>query len=353
MANIQKALVVPAKGTDFVVDAAFPIPVPGNDQLLVKTKAVALNPVDYFMQKTGMFVETYPAVLGLDIAGEVVKVGEGEVASKFKAGDRVIFPGGLGISEKNGFQQYAVADAKFSAIVPPNVSYDEAATIPLGLFTAYYGLYEAVPKGLGLTSFAGPDGVQAYTGQAIFIPGGSSSVGTGAIQLAKLSGFKFIITTASLKHTDFLKSIGATHVLDRSITVDELRAALKEIEGLPEIKYAYDAIGDLDTSFRLALEAVVPKGNVVTVNPRLVYDSPDKDGKVTSKFMTERSSPSGEAHMRNLWGDLTRLLETGALKGSRPEILPGGLAGIPAGLDRLAKQEVSGVKLVARPEETL
>ena len=82
----QKALLLDAKFGKFVVDT-IPVPKPGPGDILVKVKAAALNPVDWKIQKYGMLVETFPAILGLDISGDVEELGEG--VTDFKKGDRV------------------------------------------------------------------------------------------------------------------------------------------------------------------------------------------------------------------------------------------------------------------------
>lgn len=346
----QKALVVLQKGADFQVDS-IPVPVPKNDELLVKVKVAALNPVDEKIRQFGILFETFPAILGFDIAGEVVKVGEGEVAGKFKEGDRVLLEGGLS-NEYDGFQQYALADAHTTAIIPDSISYDEAGTLPLALSTAYVGMYNTLPHGIELKPFTAPGGTGAYSGQAIFISGGPSSVGQAAIQFAKLSGFSYILTTASLKHTEHLKSLGATHVIDRNLPLEAFRAELAKIEGLPKIEYAYDSIGDVVASFAYALEALAPNGKVASVNPRFPFESADNNGKQLARISAVKTSPPNVDSIRALWGDLTKLLESGALKGSRFEVLPGGLAAIADGVKRFGQNQVSGVKLLVHPDET-
>lgn len=83
----QKALVLPQKGADFVLDTAIPVPKPGKEEVLVKVKSVALTPADAKLRKFGLIYGNYPGILGLDIAGEVVERGEG--ATRFNVGDRV------------------------------------------------------------------------------------------------------------------------------------------------------------------------------------------------------------------------------------------------------------------------
>jgi NADPH:quinone reductase-like Zn-dependent oxidoreductase len=87
MSPQQKALVLVEKQGGFEV-ASRSIPSPGNGQLLVKVQSAALNPVDYKIQEHGIFVDHYPAVLGMDIAGTVEEVGEG--VENFSKGDNVL-----------------------------------------------------------------------------------------------------------------------------------------------------------------------------------------------------------------------------------------------------------------------
>ena len=82
----QKALVLPAKYADFVIELV-PVPKPGPGQLLIKIHSVALNPVDWKIQKNGIIVHEFPAILGTDIAGTVEALGDG--VDTFSVGDRV------------------------------------------------------------------------------------------------------------------------------------------------------------------------------------------------------------------------------------------------------------------------
>ena len=87
MPSTQKALVLPEKFAELVIQPAISVPQPGAGQLLLKIKAVALNPIDWKVQRLGMYLEKFPAILGLDIAGDVEEVGDGVL--DFKKGDRV------------------------------------------------------------------------------------------------------------------------------------------------------------------------------------------------------------------------------------------------------------------------
>jgi len=82
----QKAFILDAKLGDFSVGTA-PVPKPGPGEILIKIKSAALNPLDWKIQKYGIFVEKYPAILGCDIAGDVEEIGEG--VTEFQKCDRV------------------------------------------------------------------------------------------------------------------------------------------------------------------------------------------------------------------------------------------------------------------------
>lgn len=86
MSFTQSALILPQKQSSFILSTR-PIPAPKAGEILVKVKAISLNPIDWKIQSTGYMVEKYPSVLGTDVAGEVVSVGEG--VKSFNEGDSV------------------------------------------------------------------------------------------------------------------------------------------------------------------------------------------------------------------------------------------------------------------------
>ncbi|KAJ3539683.1 hypothetical protein NMY22_g4628 [Coprinellus aureogranulatus] len=344
--STQKALILVEKQGNFEMGTR-PIPKPGKDEILVKVKAAAINPVDLTIQKFGILITEYPAVLGLDFTGEVVELGEG--VTRFKLGDRVLLTGDFG-SDYSGYQQYAISDVHTSALIPGNISYEEAATVPLALATAYLGLYNDPPSGLGLSSFLAPGGEGAYSGKAIFVTAGSGSVGQVVLQMAKLSGFSYIVTTASPHNAEYVRSLGATHVLDRKLSTGALLQELRKIDGLPKFEHAFDAYGSPDTSLLQAIAVLEPNGKAVTVATRAQLEL--KDGKTLSKFSAAKSIAANVPHLRLLFKEATRLLESGAIKVQKVDILPGGLPAVMEGLKRFENGQVSAVKMVVRIDET-
>jgi len=318
----------------------------------VKVLATVLNPIDGKIQKAGIFVENFPAVIGSDAAGTVDKVGEG--VTGFKAGDRVVHEGWYLENDKGTFQQYDIVPAEILAKIPSSMSFEEAATIPLGLATAVVGLYlplgEAAKSfnpdgnaGIGLTPPWTPEGKNKYAGQPIVILGGSSSVGQFAIQLARLSGFSPIITTSSLKHEANLKSFGATHVIGRD---GDTTAEIKKHLPNGTTGVLYDAISTKDTQ-TLAVAVTTPDALIALT----LVPNPEVDFGGRKPIRTFGNFHANRKIGVSLFKALPELLETGAIKPNPVEIVPGGLKGIIDGLEKLSQNKVSGTKLVGQPWE--
>ncbi|GLB40684.1 putative alcohol dehydrogenase GroES-like domain [Lyophyllum shimeji] len=318
--SAQQALLLESKQGKFVVGSR-PIPKPGPGEILVKLRATALNPVDWKIQKYGIFITEFPAVLGTDGAGEVEQVGEG--VTNFSKGDRVFFQGTFD-NDRATFQQYTIAAAATASKIPSNLSFEAASTIPVAFTAAYVGLYNHQPYGLELAwPLESADRV---------------------IQLARLSGFSPIITTASSKHADYLKSLGATNVLDRSLSLESLQAEIKKLTNTP-VDIVFDAISSKETQ-QTGHDLLVPGGHLVTVLPLAITKS-EKIGHVGVQGILRL--PQNQELLRALYSNFTQLLEEKAIIPNRFVVLSDGLHGIIGGLQRLENNQVSGVKLVARP----
>jgi NADPH:quinone reductase-like Zn-dependent oxidoreductase len=143
---------------------------------------------------------------------------------------------GLGTQEPKhgGFQLYTVIPETLVCSIPDELSLKRAVVLPLAISTAAAGLYQKTHLGLPYPTLA-----RKKTGKSILVWGGSSSVGSAAIQLASASGLT-VATVAPSKHHDYAKSLGATYVFDykKDNVVEDIVAALKGAE----LAGAYDAI---------------------------------------------------------------------------------------------------------------
>ncbi|KAE9396791.1 GroES-like protein [Gymnopus androsaceus JB14] len=335
--STQKALILEQAKAPFVLDTV-PIPSPGLGEVLVKVKASALNPVDCAIQAWGIIVTSYPTILGRDIAGDVEQLGK-DVQGLSK-GDRVFFKSQFFRTEYGGFQQYALVSASSLGKVPSHISYDQAASIPLTFTTAAVGLLPEKPHGAGLSPTLDPS--VKFPNESALVIGGGTSVGQFAIQILNFLGFKTIITYASAKHTDYLKSLGATHLVDRS--------RFRSITSAP-IKTVYVAVlmpmpGTQDAGYA----CLAPGGQMIVAIPEPVKREEDPEGRRVIGI--NASAPYYAGFMDIMWKKLPKMVEDGAVVPNRVEVLPNGLVSIVDGLKRLQNGEVSGVKLVVHPQET-
>ncbi|EIW58236.1 GroES-like protein [Trametes versicolor FP-101664 SS1] len=357
----QKAVLLHKESIPYVLGER-PVPQPGPQDVLVKLMACALNPADHFIVNppfSARLIKQWPHVPGVDGAGVVVGVGAD--VSQLKEGDKVFFQGTVA-ADGATCQQYAIVPAKLTSIIPDNITFEQAATIPLGFYTAAMSLYNQNPPGptnlsLRLKPIWEPEGATAYAGTPILILAGASSVGQYAIQLARIAGHTPIITTASLHNAPLLTSLGATHVLDRHRSKESILAELPALMGGKPLELAVVAMGDAE-AMRLGRDALAPGGGLATVAPGPALGLVPEDvvnpgdGKRVGYAFGSVRLPFTEEMGVVLYKQLHGWLEKGLLKPNPVEVLPNGLAGVSDGLERMKAKKVSGMKLVARPQET-
>ena len=231
MAPTNTAAWCMAAGATKLEISSAPYTMPDQKQIVIRTHAVAMNPVDYIIQAIGTMTFSwlkFPVILGSDIAGEVVEVGS-EV-TRFNVGDRVtgLALGGDKRSNKTAegaFQHYVVLRDNLVSPIPDSMSYENASVIPLGLSTAACGLY--MKDFLALRHPTNP--ATKPSGETLLIWGGSTSVGSNAIQLAVASGYE-VFTTSSPRNFKYVKSLGASKAFDYNspTVVNDIVAALKD-----------------------------------------------------------------------------------------------------------------------------
>ncbi|TCD62492.1 hypothetical protein EIP91_006813 [Steccherinum ochraceum] len=350
--NSQQTLALTTKQGAWELYSYF-VDKPEAGEIAVRIEATALNPIDWKVQATSYhyFLKEYPAIRGSDAAGVVAAVGEG--VTNFAVGDRV---DGYRTSTSRAFQgSFTNRLATFkhvkmiAAKVPDNITLDQAATIPSGLAAAAVALYNT-DNGIGLVAPWTEGGRGKYRAQPFVLFGGSTSVGQFVLQLAQLSGFSPIITTASSQNFELVKSLGATHTIDRSLSADKIAAAVKEITAEP-VKVVYDAIS-LESTQLQAYSVLSPGGSLILVLASLIpEDQLSADKKIVSTLGNFHPQNNRELG-KGLYANLTKYLETGEIKPNAVEVLPNGLIGIVDGLARLQADKVSGRKLVVHPQET-
>lgn len=169
------------------------LPVPGPDDILVKVEVAGVNRPDV-SQRSGSYPPPPGAsdLPGLEIAGEVVAVGTN--AKKHKVGDKV-----MSLVAGGGYAQYCIAQDAQAMTVPPALSMQEAGALPETLMTVWHNVFE---RG-GLKP-----------GETLLVHGGSSGIGTMAIQLATALGSKVIVTVGSQDKAEACLKLGATKAIN-------------------------------------------------------------------------------------------------------------------------------------------
>lgn len=175
---------------------------PKSDEVLVKTKAIGMNPSDV-LKRQGLFDDSLPVIPGYDVAGVVEQVGG--AVNDFEVGDRVygFVPNasveGGGGDRQGTYAEYVTTRQRRLAKFPNDVSFEEAAALPTAGITAWLALIEYG---------------DLKPGQSCFIHGGSGGVGHVAVQLAKAVNAEVVATAGGDEKMDAIQELGADTVFD-------------------------------------------------------------------------------------------------------------------------------------------
>ena len=288
-------------------------PQPGENELLVKVRAAAVNPVDWKIRDGlgELFGLKLPLILGCEIAGTVEAVGGPSPtgSSDFAPGDDVY--GYLG-THTGGYAEYVAAPASEFVRKPRQIDFDTAASVPVAALTTWQGIF---------------DHGKLATGQRILITGASGAVGSMAVQLAKDKA-AHVIGIGSGRNEEFVRKLGAAEFIDYKRTKFE--------DTVSGVDVVFDTVGG-DTQER-AFQTLKRGGFLVsTVNP----PSPDKakEFSVTVAMVMMMPKPDQLA-------EINRLVEGGKLKVRVATVLP--LAEVKKAHQLSASGHADG-KIILRP----
>lgn len=180
-------------GPEVLVPESRPVPVPDTNEILIRVEVAGVNRPD-LLQRIGNYPPPPGAsdLPGLEVAGEVVALGEG--VSRYKPGDKV-----MSLVSGGGYAQFCVAHESIAMAIPPGLSMLEAGATPETLMTVWHNVFE---RGA------------LKANETLLIHGGSSGIGTMAIQLARAFGAKVIVTVGSKDKADACLTLGADHAIN-------------------------------------------------------------------------------------------------------------------------------------------
>jgi NADPH:quinone reductase-like Zn-dependent oxidoreductase len=289
-------MTVHVAGGEFV-PAHIPVPVPAQGQVLVRIAASGVNPLDTKIRAgtAAHAKQTLPAVLGMDLAGVVVSLGDG--VTSFRPGDEVYgMAGGIG-GLQGTLAEFAAVDARLIALKPQNLTMREAAALPLAAITAWEGLV---------------DRARVASGESVLVHGGAGGVGHIAIQLARARNAQ-VFTTVAKEQFGMAERFGAIPIDYRSATVEEYVARYTQGRGFDVV---FDTVGGstLDASFSAVRRY---GGHVLSILgwgthklAPLSFRSATYSGVFTLYPMI---SGEGREHHGDILREVTQLVEAGKL----------------------------------------
>ena len=246
------AIVIEATGGPEVFQyAEVATPEPGVGEVLIRVAYAGINPADW-KNRQGHLAQfrpyVFPYIIGFDAAGIVAAVGQG--VDTVCVGDRVFTPTNHGQGAQGSYAQYTLADADRVALIPAELTFAQAAAVPVAALTAWQGLF---------------DNGALQAGQMAMIHGGSGGLGSFAVQFAGWAGAR-VCATCSTPNIQYLQSLGVERVID--YRRDDIAASVAgwAPHGLD---YLMDAVGA--STLPTGLELVRPGGTFVSI-PTLVDD---------------------------------------------------------------------------------
>ncbi|KAF2705007.1 GroES-like protein [Pleomassaria siparia CBS 279.74] len=332
----QQALIVATKGT-YLLDESFPVPeIQDGEEVLIRNHAVGLNPIDWKSVDWNFCIPTFPWVTGREMSGVVEQVGEN--VTEFKKGDRVWTSTDYYRDIRSGcFQEYVIAPKHTVKPIPSKLSFESAACLGVCGLTAAMTLW----KWLGIPMFDTAQSSQS-SGNLLLVWGGSSITGQFLIQIATYSGLEVIAVTSE-RTAELVSRLGAKHVITRDDkSNDDIVAEARAIGGDAIVK-AVDIVGPETAVYcmkalsskspvQLAPLSFLPK-DVVTP-PNVSIENVEMKWFVLNKISESYATA------------LNSLVERGCVKIPELDVIAGGLAAIPEGLNMQKRGNLGGKKLV-------
>ncbi|KAM3964457.1 zinc-type alcohol dehydrogenase-like protein SERP1785 isoform 1-T1 [Aphomia sociella] len=298
---------LPISDVNSLLDLELNLPEVRKSDVLVEVKAIAVNPIDTKQRAPKPNVETSPRILGWDGAGVVAAVGEN--TKLHKIGDEVFFAGNI---TRNGCNaQYVAVDEILVAAKPKNLTFEQAAAMPLTGVTAYESLYDRL-------FLSDKD-----KGKSILIINSAGGVGSIASQLAKNLGLKVIGTASRSETVTFSRDNGADIVLNHTQNLLPQLKANGYGNGVDYILVNYDPYPYWDT----LMKAIKPQGKICLIvdSSGLVNIAPLKDKSLTlvHEMMATRIKYQTEDMFRQqvILKTISQMLEKGELKSTLTKVM--------------------------------
>ncbi|NIB40523.1 zinc-binding alcohol dehydrogenase family protein [Pseudomaricurvus alkylphenolicus] len=322
---------LPIDNSESLLDIELPQPTARGRDLLVKVKAIAVNPVDYKIRQMVTHDDGSPKVIGWDAVGEVVATGE--LVTGFKPGDEVFYAGDLNRQGSNA--EYQLVDELLVGFKPKSLKDAEAAALPLTAITAWELLFEHLNIQQKSTE-ASSRGAQ----EVMLVVGAAGGVGSILIQLAKILTNATIVATASRASSrNWVEKLGADHVVDHTqplqpqidalnigqIThVASLNSTETYFETYTELLQPFGKIAMIDDPQSIDIMKIKPKSlslHIEFMFARSMFNAEDMDEQ--SKLLNRVADLVDQGHLQTTVGKNLGIINAENLRAAHHELESG------------------------------
>ncbi|KAH7233368.1 chaperonin 10-like protein [Fusarium tricinctum] len=315
-------------------------PQPGPHELLVKNQIIALQPIDAKIAKVAMLPIPYPAILGSSFAGTVEQIGD--QVTGFQVGDKVIGVKTAGAADNkySAYQEYSISGENTTTKVSDDETLDLGVRL-VGNLPTLAALFNYTLK----LERPVPGEEPKSQGKRVLVYGGTSSIGSLAVQYLTQAGYE-VVTTFSPKHKEFVSKLGAIKIIDHT---QDSEALIKDLTAAGPYDIVFDTISTADT-VKLNAEVVAAQGgdSVYALQPPFAPET--LPAGVTRKFegwsLVLGKEENQELLKWTFHTYFTQALAKNKLISVPARKIPGGLDGLNDGLGLLFPKGVSSEKVI-------
>lgn len=293
---------LPIDHPESLMDIDLEKPTPSGRDLLVRVKAISVNPVDVKVRAPKERTEDSPRVLGWDVAGVVEQTGP--ECTLFKPGDEVYYAGS--ITRPGGNSEFHLVDERIAGKKPASLDFAQAAALPLTSITAWEALFDR----MGISQQR-----EDNEGKSILIIGAAGGVGSIAVQLAKYAGLTVIGTASRPESAEWARSLGADHIIDHH---DDFVPQLESL-GLPYVDAIF-CLNSTEKHWQRMADAIAPQGKICSIveteEPLNLTLLKNKSATFVWEFMFTRPmfQTADMIQQHHLLNELSRLVDQGVIR---------------------------------------
>jgi len=301
---------LPIEEEESLIDVQVEKPTPTKRDILVKIKAVSVNPVDVKVRAPKDKEESEPRILGWDASGVVEEVGPD--CRMFKPGDEVFYSGDL--TRPGTYSEYHLVDERIVGLKPKSLNFAQSAALPLTSITAWESLFDRLMIDV--------NNYEENQTKSILIIGGAGGVGSIAIQLAKMAGLQVIATASREESKQWVNKLGADYIINHH---ENFRTQLQDHD-IKGVEYIL-CLNETEQHWQNMDDIIFPQGRICSIvemaNPIDLTALKNKSVTFVWEFMFTRSmyETPDMIKQHELLSKLSKLIDGGKVTTTLTETL--------------------------------